>query len=212
MRKIPAREAEKIRELRRTGHSLPEIQKILNRGAGTVFRYAHSVDVPPQWLPVLRRKQGGSQARSKLAWEKAGAEASQLVGKLTSREKVLVLAALYWGEGTKSELNIINGDPNLLRVFVNCLQELDVSKNDLQISLRLFEDIRRNAAKAFWAEKLGVKAQAIHVSEVLQGRKKGKFPFGMCRIRLKKSGPYFKLIMSVIESLKSEISPRSSMD
>src|SRR3989338_1546198 len=47
--------------------------------------------------------------RSKLEWEKAQAEATRLVGKLTARDKILVLCALYWGEGTKRELNIING-------------------------------------------------------------------------------------------------------
>src|ERR1700690_4334479 len=200
MHKISDREIKRIRELRRTGHSLPEIKNKTGRRRGTVFRYAHAVPVAREFIESLRSKQGGSKVRSELEWEKAKLRAKRLMGKFTSRDKIMILAALYWGEGTKSELNIINGDPGLLRVFITCLQELDIPKENLRISLRLFGDIPQGKAKLFWARALGLKTEVIHVSEFSKGHKKGKFPFGMCRIRLRKSGPYFKLIMSMIES------------
>lgn len=212
MQKISVREINEIQELRRIGHSLPEIKRTVGRGSGTIFRYARSIPVDSEFVEILRSKQGGSRMRSKLEWDKAKAKSSRLIGKLTSRDKILILAALYWGEGTKRELNIINGDATLLRVFVSCLTELDISKKDLRISLRLFEDINEHKAKVFWAQELDVSRRAIYVSEFLKGKKEGKFPFGMCRIRLRRSGSYFKLIISMIESIKSELSPRSSMD
>ncbi len=212
MRRIPLYEIDKIRQLRKAGHSLPEIKKIVGRGSGTVFRYAHGVSISPKFIKVLRIKQGGSKARSITHWEAARAQSERLIGRITSRDKILVLAALYWGEGTKSELNIINSDSSLLRVFIVCLEELGIQKAKLRFSLRLFGDINKRQAKKFWAKELDVKAEDIRVSELSKGKRKGKLPFGMCRIRLQKSGPYFKLIMSMIESIKSRLSSRSSTD
>ena len=212
MHRIPLPEIARIRQLRKTGYSLPEIKKIVGRGSGTVFRYARGVSISPKFVEALRSKQGGSKARSRTHWETARTQSARLIGRLTSRDKLLVLAALYWGEGTKSELNIINGDASLLRVFIVCLEELGIQKAKLRFSLRLFEDIEERQAKRVWARELGVKAENIHVSELSRGKRRGKLPFGMCRIRLQKSGPYFKLIMSMIESIKSALSPRSSMD
>ena len=164
MKKISALEAERIGELRRTGHSLPEIREIIGRGKGTIFRYAHSVTIAPEFVEIHRAKQGGSRARSAREWEKARGKAALYLGKLSSRDKILILAGLYWGEGTKRELNIINGDASLLRVFIICLGELGVLKENLRISLRLFEDIEEHRARMFWARELGVSAKAIRVS------------------------------------------------
>ena len=212
MKRISVAEIKRIRDLRRSGHSLPEIRRIVGRGAGTIFRYAHAVEVEPKFVPSLRLKQGGSRARSEHNWAVATAHATKLVDNLTSRDKLFLLAGLYWGEGTKRELNIINGDPSLLSVFLECLYTLGVDKGNLRISLRLFEDIERRKAILFWSRRLDVPSAVIHVSEVSKGKKSGKLAHGMCRIRVRRSGPHFKLIMSVIESIKSEISPRSSMD
>jgi hypothetical protein len=212
MDKISAQEIARIKELRRTGHSLPEIKKAVNRGTGTIFRYAHSVRVAPECAEILRFKQGGSRARSKRHWDEARIRASGLVGRLAVRDKILILGALYWGEGTKRELNIINGDANLLRVFVSCLEAIGVASSDLKFSLRLFGDINERAARVFWAAQFGVSTKDIQVSEVLTSKKRGKLPFGMCRIRLQKGGEYFKLIMSVIKSISADSCPRSSMD
>lgn len=212
MERISDKEIQQIIELRKNGHSLPEIKKVVKRGTGTVFRYAQGVKVDKEFQQSLREKQGGSRARAKRQIESAKERAKSLLGRIDSRDKMLVLAALYWGEGTKRELNIINGDPNLLRVFVACVQELGVPMNALQFTLRLYEDIHQETATVFWAQTLSIAAERIKITEVLKGRKKGRFKFGMCRIRLRKSGEYFKLIMAMIESIKEEIGPCSSTD
>ena len=45
------------------------------------------------------------------------------------------MSMLYWGEGTKRELNIINGDPGMMRVFISCLRSMGVNENDITIGL-----------------------------------------------------------------------------
>lgn len=202
----------RIRELRRTGHSLTEIKRIVGRGAGTVYRYAHDVKIESDHMQALRGKQGGSKLRSLQHWEAARSAANRSVGSLHDRDKALILAALYWGEGTKRELSMINGDARLLQAFVSCLCVLGVRKSELRFSLRLYEDIEKSAARRFWARALGTPVSTVVVSEVLSGKKKGRLRYGMCRVRVKKGGRYFKLIMAMIESISTQLSPRSSMD
>jgi len=207
MRQISDVEIERIHQLRRVGHSTPEIVRLVGRGYGTVFRYARSVRVAPEFAGLLKSKQGGSRARARRDWEQAKARSVEIVGKLSFRDRMLVLAALYWGEGTKRELNIINGDASLLRMFIVCLEALGIKRSSLRISLRLFEDIDVQRAKEYWARELRVRSNVISVSEFSKGKKNGKLAYGMCRIRVQKSGPCFKLVMSMIESLKRGIMP-----
>src|SRR3989344_5497463 len=107
-------EIEEIKKLRETGHSLPEYHEI--------------------W----KIKRGGSKARSAKLWSEAKVRASELIGPIGFKERLLILSSLYWGEGNKAELNLINSDPNLVRVIVMCLKDLGIQQNELKISLRLF--------------------------------------------------------------------------
>lgn len=191
--------------LRKTGHSVPEIARITGRGYGTVFRYVNDVDVLPEYEAILREKQGGSKARSKRKWKSAAEKAESMLAPLTPQSKLCILLGVYWGEGTKRELNIINSDPHLLRVFVNCLQEIGVTRDMLRVTVRIFDDIADAEARSYWASVLGVPEGNILGVNRLKGKKKGKLKYGMCRIRVTKGSEYFKLIMSMIELVKSKL-------
>ena len=196
-----------IKKLRETGHSLPEICKILKRRSSTIHRFAKNVKVLPEYVNILRQKQGGSMKRSKKLWQKSVTQVKELLKKITHRDKLFILAALYWGEGTKKELNIINSDPKLIRVFISCLEEIGIKKNDLRISLRIYDNIDSNKAKEYWSKVCGINKTNILNVNVLIGKKIGKLPFGMCRVRVTKSAKSFKLIMSMIGFIKSQIIP-----
>ncbi len=201
-----------MRTLRQTGHSLPEIRKIVGRGSSTVHKVIKDIVLAEPYASVLRAKQGGSKLRAANHWSLAIQDAQNRIGKISHRDSMLILAALYWGEGNKSELSLINSDPELVRVFISCLQDIGVKSEDFRISLRLYEDIPRRKALLFWSEVTSVPRVRFGRIDVLKGNKKGKLEFGMCRVRVRKGGAHFKLIMSMIKSIKSEMSPRSSMD
>lgn len=209
MRRLTVEEVSQLVQLRETGHSIPEIQSKTGHGFGTVHRYVSRVTVQPAYREMLRMKQGGSRARALEQKRIALGKSKQLIGKLERRDKLLILAALYWGEGTKRELNIINGDPLLLQVFISCLKELGVDKRSLKFSLRLYQDIDEKVARRFWAGIFDVKASDISISEILVGKKGGRFQYGMCRVRVKRGAPYFKLIMAMIESIQVDLRPRT---
>ncbi len=195
--------------MRETGHSLPEICKLLDRGGSTVFKYAKDVVVFPEYLGILKEKQGGSKARSKKQWNNSADRADNLLKKIGKRDKLLILASLYWGEGTKSGLDMINSDPLMVRVFIECLVEIGVRRKDLRISIRIYDDIDRFDAKKYWAGICGVDMEKILSINTIKGKKIGKLPYGMCRVRVTKGNEHFKLIMSMITFIKLQLIPAS---
>ncbi len=194
----------RIVNLRKTGHSLPEIQKIVGRGGSTVFKYIQGVSVLPEYKQILKSKQGGSIAKSNRDWLEAHQNSKNLLDSITTKDRLVVLACLYWGEGDKRDLSLNNSDPALIKVFVECLKCIGVKKEDLRITLRLYEDINENQARVYWAKIVGISEKKILGINFLPGKKRGKLKYGMCRVRVTKGGPYFKLIMSMIDLIKSD--------
>lgn len=198
-KKISDEKIKKIIELRKNGLSLNEIKKIVPIGKTTIFSYLKNVKTP------FDLRNTGSIRKSKREWDNSRKIVSDLLGSISKEGRLLVLACLYWGEGNKRELNLINSDPNLVRVFVNCLYDLGVNKEDLLISIRIYEDINVEKAKNFWAKTIGVNTNNIRSVNILSGRKIGKLEYGMCRIRVRKAGKYFKILISMIDLIKSQI-------
>lgn len=198
-------EVHRIKKLRATGHSLPEICKATGRGNSTVFALVRDIVVKEPYLSLLREKQGGSKNRSNKKWVQAAQDAQKYVGQLSPRDRLLILAALYWGEGNKKELNLINGDTKLIAVFIRCLSELGVTNDDLRVSIRTYEDLPRDKVLNFWSALTMVPVVKFRSIEILRGKRQGKLPYGMCRVRVAKSEYVFKSIMSMIESIKSQI-------
>jgi hypothetical protein len=67
---------------------------------------------------------------------------------------------LYWGEGTKANLNSVrlgNTDPLLIQKFIDFLVTFFcVEKKDLKFGLQLFTDIDLSSALDFWAKQLNI--------------------------------------------------------
>src|SRR3989344_334530 len=129
-------EIRKITRLRETGHSLNEIKAIVNRGQGTVYRYIKNVSILPRYQEEWKIKRGGSKFKSLKEWEAAKLRARSILDTFGFKEKMIILACLYWGEGNKQELNIINSDPLLIRVVLVCFRELGIKNAEVKIGLR----------------------------------------------------------------------------
>ncbi len=197
--KISDEKVKRIIELRKNGLSLDQIRKDVLIGRTTIYSYLKDVKTD------FDLRNTGSIKKSKMAWDSARKMASDEIKNISREGKMLILACLYWGEGNKKELNLINSDPNLIRIFVNCLMDLGVKKDDFFISVRIYEDMNQEKVKDFWAKTIGIKKELFKGSDVLVGKKLGKLEYGMCRIRVRKGGNYFKSIMSMIDLIKSKI-------
>jgi hypothetical protein len=202
MQVISKEEIKKIRSLRMVGNSILEISRKTGRGKATVSRYVQGVQVSARYIHVLREKQGGSRTRALKAWGVAQQKAKKmLTPPFSKRERLIALASLYWAEGTKRELGFINSDGMMIKMFIEYLSDLGVRKEDLQVSLRLFEDADHSLAIQYWTKILDIKSDHIRSINVLKGKKQGKLPYGMCRVRVKNNAPYFKILISMIQIL-----------
>lgn len=188
----------KIKLLRQKGYSLPEITKEVKAGYGSVYRYIQGVKILPKYQKVWFGKRGGSFKRMKLAENKAKNKANKTINSLSDKEKIIFLTALYWGEGSKSDFNLMNTDADLIRVFIQGLQEIfNISKDRLRISIRIYEDLDKNECLKYWSKITGVPAKKFVSVNILKGNKKGKLAYGMCRIRILKGGDMLKYIKAL---------------
>ncbi len=113
--RIPMESQQKIISLREKGYSISEIAQQVKRGKGTVWRYAHSVPINPQYQSEWQKKRGGSTLRSQIKWNEARQKASGLLPEITDEHSLLLLACLYWAEGSKGEFCFINTDPSMIK-------------------------------------------------------------------------------------------------
>jgi hypothetical protein len=202
---LSAKEVSKIKDLRKTGHTLSEIKALTKRSNGTIWKYIENVSVLPKYQEIWKAKRGGSKAKSASEWKEAQIKASSIINHIGLPEKMLILSCLYWGEGNKTELNLINSDPEMLRVIVSCFKDLGIQNSELKISLRLFQDINKEKAISFWTHSLKLPKGSVSRIELIHGNKVGKLKYGMCRIRVTKGGKYFKLMISMINFIKSNV-------
>jgi hypothetical protein len=107
-------------------------------------------------------------------WERVNAErererqevkaaAAQDIGRLTSRELLMVGAVLYWAEGSKDKpydrrehVALINSDDKVVNVFLRWLDLMSVPEQDRRYRLSIHENADVPEAHAFWSDATGV--------------------------------------------------------
>ncbi len=122
------------------------------------------------------------------------------------------MSGIYWGEGTKTSLALVNGDPFLVRSFIQGLLVMGVNKDDIRLNFRIFSDTDENKIIDYWLKFLGFSRENIGRSEIIEGNGTNKLQYGMCRVRVLKGARYFKRVMSMIDLMKSSQCPCSSTD
>lgn len=197
-----------IRELRKQGLSLPEIQKKVGVGYGSVYRYIQGISIDEQYRHIWFGKRGGSIKRKKIAEQKAVGMARNIVGKVSNKEQILFLSALYWGEGNKTDFSMINSDPTLIKIMVSGLQRIfEIPISRIRLSVRIYQGIDQSAALQYWSKTIDIPRVNFGQCEIIQGKKIGKLPYGMCRVRVLRGGDLLKYVkaiyMTVAESLLS---------
>ncbi len=191
-----------IRSLRKSGASIKEIVKKLKLGTGTVSKYSKDIILSNDARIILESKKYPAKRVSNEEKEKAMFNASSIIQTLDTRDIFLILSALYWGEGTKKELNLINGDPELISFFVKGLLSLGVERNRIKISIRYYAGQNRKQLVAFWLNKLALESINVVGFERVESKMTlHKLQYGMCRVRVEKSSYYHKLVTSAIHIL-----------
>src|SRR3546814_2159993 len=86
-------------------------------------------------------------------------EGLEVVGQLSKRDMLLVGAALYAGEGSKTpgEVRFANSDPRMILFFVEWLRDcMHVTTEQMRLRLYLHDGLDLDAANTFWSELTGI--------------------------------------------------------
>ncbi|MFA5270082.1 MAG: hypothetical protein WC400_00485 [Patescibacteria group bacterium] len=193
-RLINKRTAETIVAKRREGLSINEICELTGAAKSTVWHHVQSVEIMPEYVERWHMRQSASVVRANKRRQIAHDKVAQLVGALDHRDQFIILGSLYWGEGTKRDFSITNADHRLLKIVRHCLKNMGVSDSDLRVTLRVFEDMDVEKCKKFWSSNLELPNSAILNVDILTGKKRGKLPYGMCRLRVSKGGDILKMM------------------
>ena len=211
--RTPENLIEQIKELRQKGNSIPEMHAILGISKSTIFRYCEGVEILSEFRGRWLERRNASKIISDKAWNAAHNSAKELINSISEKELKIIGAALYWAEGAKRQLNFINSDPEMIKLFLHSLiRAYKVPLSSIKISLRLFEDISVSDAIKFWSVVTNMELSEKNEINIINGSKKGKLPYGMCRIRVKKGGLLLKTMFAINKRVVSIVSPRSSMD
>lgn len=202
MDKISSEIVKRIKFLRSHGYSVPEISKETNVSKTTVLRYVKEVQILPEYLSEWAGKRGGSRKIRLKKEARALEEGKSAVGELTHKEKLLFLSALYWGEGSKKDFELINSDPYLIKFFIETVREVfGLDNNRIRVSIRVYEDLNKNDCLEFWSTVTRITTEEFGRIDTLKGRKSGKLKYGMCRVRILKGGDLLKKIVGINKAI-----------
>ncbi len=192
-----------LKELRKRGYSINELVTKLSIPKTTVWHHIRAVQVLPQYISLLKSKRGGSAKRTQENWKKARARAQGLL-QGSRREFLIVLAMLYWREGSKKVCEFINSDGKMIKIYLTILRKiLNIPEQDIRATMRISSGMNRAECLNYWSNITQIPKKKF-VIRPNDGGIRGKARYGMCRITIKRGGNILKLIHSLKEQIFEE--------
>jgi len=195
----------KLKELRRTGHSINEIVRELSIPKTTVWHHVKKITVDPEYVFLLKSKiSSGSRCRR----EKKLKIAEELAEKMLNspgREYLIILSMLYWAEGCKKAFNFVNSDGRMVELFVKILVKIfGIPKERITPTMRIFSQMDKKECLEYWSKITGLPKDRFFV-RIDDGGKESTTKYGMCRITIKKGSDTLKLVNSLIQQFCDQL-------
>jgi hypothetical protein len=210
--------------LRLSGKSYGEIQKIMHiPSKGTLSVWFRKLVLTPKQKELLSSNIDKATRRKLIAFNvertkriktenlNAKAQGRARIGAISKRDLLIIGAALYWGEGTKSEAGraynpvaFSNSDPEMVRVFLRFLREILVVPDDrIGGGINIYANIDEQEARTFWSKCTDLPPDRFYISYQVSRAGKGirkTLPFGTISIRIN-NRLLFQNIKGMIEGL-----------
>ena len=143
------------RRLRARGLTMNEIAEKLGVSKSSVSLWTRDVPFQPHLGRFGARSRGPNalQRRKQAEIERLRAEGVARIGRLSQKEFLVAGAALYAGEGAKTDHSVkfTNSDPYLVGFFCCWLREFfEIDESRLRLRLYLHEGLDLDAAVSHW--------------------------------------------------------------
>ncbi len=181
----------KARELRKQGYSIKGIAKQLSVSQSSVSEWTRDIELTEDQREKLGQRY---QLRPNDHFRKRRIK-YQEQGRIDAESGNLLHlkgCMLYWAEGTKvgSRVSFVNGDPNMVKLFVRFLIEcLDVDREAIKISIVAYEDLYNSEQiKQFWLSLLDLPDTSLanYKGKVPTKESTKKLGYGLCQVRVYK--------------------------
>lgn len=202
MKRIDFTLSEKVRVSRAQGESIPEISLKYSVPRSSVWRLTRDVQLNAKQKQILQSRMGGSTIRLKERKLLADKQANRMIRTAYSRKcRPLILAALYWAEGTKSSFVFTNTDADMIRIFLHILRtSFQVSNSRLKVMVRIGSEQNKRAAVTHWANVTELLPEKLSLN-IHSKFNKTTTQHGLCRITVSKGGQLLKTVMALNKEL-----------
>jgi hypothetical protein len=193
-----------LKTLRQKGYSVDDLVKISAIPKSTIWHHVKNIKISEEYLSKLRSSRGGSRKRCELRWIEADKISKKLLSSLSSREKAITLAMLYWAEGSKKHCEFVNSDGRMIKLYLVLLKNLfNISLENITSTMRIFTGMKEKECLKYWSGITGI-PQKKFIVRLNDGCSSGRTRYGMCRITVKKGGNILKTVISLINNKLSE--------
>jgi len=219
---MKAKEKEKCRYLRRNeGLSLREIAQKVGVSKCSVSVWVRDIELTEKQKIKLNYRDPANTGWSKRAkgWSEYHRNLRrqyQESGRLKTKENDKEYAfgcALFWAEGdkNKNQIGFCNTDPIMMQFFVNFLKKyFDIRPENITLSVNCYlnNGITLNDIQSYWLNLLDLPITSIRKatikSKYYDGKKSGKHPYGVCRVRINSTNFVQQLFGSIKEFVNDE--------
>ena len=211
-------------KLRRRGMSINAIATQLDVSKGSVSIWCRDLHLTVSQRNKLTRAQikaghkgrimgAESNRRKKIEnISEQEAVAIKIVGKMSSRDKLMLGIGLYWGEGVKSGASgtaLVNSDPSVILFARDWFEQLGVQRCDFNPYIYISEihKPREQIILTFWSDLLSIPKGQFNRVIFLKGRPKKKYGnhdsyYGVLALRVARGTTLRYKIMGLIQASK----------
>ena len=222
----------KATKLRKAGKSYSEILKELKLSSkGTLSAWFKNLELSSRSRQLLEKnnnlaiKRGlhkfNLERSQKIIKENeyARTEGSIHMGKISSRELMIIGAALYWGEGTKSErsssnrnIAFANSDPDMIATFLRFIRDIfKIKEERIRAGIHIYPNIDQVLARKYWSEVTRLPADRFYIVTQISRASQNKrpynsLPYGTAVIKICNRKLFFKMkgmIQGLINNTKT---------
>lgn len=203
---IPTKKVHEICSARKRGMSLPEIASKFNIAKSSAWRLTHHLKLPEKVKKEIRSRQGGNHIRAhhrrKLASETAHALIK--VG-YSSKCDPLILAALYWAEGSKGGCVFTNADAHMIAFFIKTLRkDFGITNDRLRIMVRIGTHKNQKQILKHWSRATGIPISHIRLNVDIKNNSSST-DFGICRVTIAQGAQLLKVLKALQVQLTEAI-------